>query len=98
MTRETPEEVRDSLKEMVGELDNFEIPIEVQINILMGKIQGWKNTVYDAKKDAQVALVIDDNRLMQAAKLRLERAFKSIEFFEGELDILNKSQSGDAGE
>ena len=50
MTRETPEEVRDSLKEMVGELDNFELPIEVQINILMGKIQNWKNTIFDEKR------------------------------------------------
>ena len=98
MTRETPEEVRDSLKEMVGELDNFELPIEVQINILMGKIQNWKNTIFDAKKDAQVALVIDDHRLMQAAKLRLSAAFKAIEYFEAELNTLIKSQSGDGGE
>jgi hypothetical protein len=72
------------------------VPPKVVIKqMLLTKLELWKNTVYDAGLDAKVATVTEDDRMLQGAQKRLKSAMKAVEFLEEEL---NKSQSDDGGE
>ena len=76
-------------------MEKYVPPEAVIKQILTDKLKLWKNTVYDAGIDAQVAKVTADDRMLQGAQKRLKGALKAVAFLEEEL---NKSQSGDAGE
>ena len=90
--RQTPEEVQAEVEQMVNEIEEFEPPIPVQLAIISRKVAEWKNTIYDAKLDAKVALHTDDTRLLQAAQKRLKTALQSVEFLESEVDSLLEEQ------
>ena len=83
---------------MIGELTFYSAPVDMRIFLLSKKIEEWKNTVSDATLDAQVALVCNDTRLLQAAEKRLKNAIMAIEYLEAELDALTIPQDGDGGE
>jgi len=94
--RLTPEEVQAEVEQMVNEIEEFEPPIPVQLAIISRKVAEWKNTIYDAKLDAKVALHTEDQRLLAGAQSRLKTAIQAVELLEQELDAI--SQDGDGGE
>ena len=61
---------------------NDQVPDEVKRGLLSGKLQLWRNTLYDAQLDIEVAKAIEDERLMQQSATRLKGALKAIDLLE----------------
>jgi len=93
---QTMEEIKAEIVGLVGDIDEYVIPKEVTLSLLIRKITTWKNSIADATIDAKVALHTDDQRLLRAAQTRLKTAIKAIEFLEKEVDDI--PQEGDEGE
>lgn len=64
------------------------VSLEVKKAILEGKLERWKNTLYDLKVDAEIGEAIGDSNMKNTATEKMKDTLKAIESLENKLASL----------
>ena len=78
-------------------MDNYETDKQSKVLVLLRKLDGWKNGVYDAKLDIKVANLTDNKKMLEAATKNLKEAIKVCDMLQKEFDVL-KAEGKEDGE
>jgi len=73
-------------------MDNYETDKQSKVLVLLRKLDGWKNGVYDARLDIKVANLTDNKKMLEAATNNLREAVKVCDMLQEELDSLKEEE------